>query len=73
MLVTGLPSIVAGMVIAPDAFPSQPVMVTALSFTWYFKPVMVTALSFTSYFELGLTGFSSFVGSFTEDFALRNS
>ena len=59
MLVTGLPSIVAGMVSSPDAFLSH--------------PVMVTALSFTSYFKLGLTGVSSFVVCFGEDFAVRNS
>ena len=59
MLVTGLPSILAGMVNVPDAFLSH--------------LDMVTALSFTSYFKLGLTGVSSFVGSFGEDFAVRNS
>ena len=42
MLVTGLPSILAGMVNVPDAFLSQ--------------PVMVTVPSLISYFKLGLTG-----------------
>ncbi len=34
---TGLPSIVAGMVNVPDAFLSQPVMVTVSSIISYFK------------------------------------
>ena len=46
MLVTGLPSMVAGMVNAPDAFLSH--------------PVMVTVPSLISYFKLGLTGTASF-------------
>ena len=37
MLVTGLPSMVSGMVNAPDAFLSQPVMVTASPSVSYFK------------------------------------
>ena len=59
MLVTGLPSMTADMVSVPDACLSQ--------------PVMATALSFTSYIKLGLTGVSSFVGSFGDAFAVRNS
>ena len=45
ILVTGLPSMVAGMVNAPDAFLSH--------------PVMVTVPSLISYFKLGLRGTSS--------------
>ena len=45
MLVTGLPSIVAGIVSAPDAFLSQ--------------PVIVTSSSLISYFKFGLIGISS--------------
>ena len=33
---------------------------------------MVTALSFTSYFKLGSTGISSFAGSRRDDLAVRN-
>ena len=47
MLVTGLPSMVAGMVNAPDAFLSH--------------PVMVTVPSLISYFKLGFNGISSSV------------
>ena len=59
MLVTDLPSIIAGMVNAPDAFLSQ--------------PVIVTALPLISYFKLELTGPPPFAGSFGEDFAAMNS
>jgi len=59
MLVTDLPSIVVGMVNAPDDFLLQ--------------PVMMTPLSFTSYFKLELTGASAFVGFFGEDFAIASS
>ena len=45
ILVTDLPSMVAGMISAPDAFSLQPVMVTA-------SPLI-------SYFKLGLTGTAS--------------
>ena len=37
MLVTGLPSIFAGIISSPDAFSSQPVTVTASPLTSYFK------------------------------------
>ena len=59
MLVTVLPSIVAGMVNAPDAFLSQ--------------PVMVTVSSSVSYFKSGVTGTPPFAGSCGDDCAAANS
>ena len=37
MLLTGLPSMIAGIISSPDAFSSQPVTVTASPLTSYFK------------------------------------
>ena len=45
MLVTVLPSIVAGMISAPDAFLSQPVMVTALPSVSYLKGALTDTAS----------------------------
>ena len=45
MLVTGLPSIVAGIVSAPDAFLSQPVIVTESLVILYFKLGSISSFS----------------------------
>ena len=58
MLVTGLPSIVAGIVSAPDAFLSQPVIVTESLVILYFKLGSTGASSVGLTSSLGAVGFS---------------
>jgi len=58
MLVTGLPSIVAGMVSAPDAFLPQPVIVTESLVILYFKLGSTGASSVGLTSSLGAVGFS---------------
>ena len=58
MLVTGLPSIVVGIVSAPDAFLSQPVIVTESLVILYFKLGSTGASSVGLTFSLGAVGFS---------------
>ena len=58
MLVTGLPSMTADMVSVPDAFLSQPVMVTVSSLISYFKLGSTDASSVGLTSSLGAVGFS---------------
>ena len=58
MLVTGLPSIVVGIVKAPDAFLSQPVIVTESLVILYFKLGSTGASSVGLTSSLGVVGFS---------------
>ena len=59
MLVTDLPSIVEGMINAPDAFLSQPVIVTASSLVSYFKLGLTDTVSAGLVSATGSSGLTS--------------
>ena len=63
MLMTGFPSMVVGIINAPNAFLSQPVMVTASSSVSYFKWGLTDTASARIVSATGSSGLTSSLGA----------